>query len=386
MSTTTVIVVVIALLTVPSFGLADEPSVHPEWEKRVVLKAGQEIFGDYFAFGSHVEISGSVHGDVYAAGGEVLIDGTVDGDVIVAGGKVLLSGHVNQDARVIGGQVTVSGRVDRNASIAGGDVHFTDGAHVQGNVLAGAGNLLLAGETGQDARIGAGNVTVSNKIGGNLAVAAANIRLTSRASVGKHFRYWSEDEPSIDEGAEVLGTISRREIPESFTGERFKRVSTGVKVVTGIVNFVSTLLLGLLLLRVYPVFSQNVAETIHERPWSSVGIGGALLVGGPLLVLLCLVTIVGIPIGIMLGALFLVTLYLARVFVMLWVGEWILKALRGSPSPARAFAAGLFLYSALLMIPLIGGLVTLVTIVIGTGAILIAKKELVETLRKQKVV
>lgn len=386
MSTTAVIVVTTALLTVPGFGLADEPSGHPDWGKRVVLKAGQEIFGDYFAFGSTVEISGSVHGDVYAAGGEVLIDGTVDGDVIAAGGKVLLSGRVTQDARLIGGEVTVSGQVERNASIAGGDVHFTDGAHVQGNLLAGAGNFLLAGETGQDARVGAGNVTVSNKIAGNLAVAAANIRLTSRASVGKHFRYWGEDEPSIDEGAEVLGTISRREIPESFAGDRFKRVFAGVKVVTGIVSFVSTLLLGLLLLHVYPVFSQNVAETIQERPWSSVGIGGALLVGGPLLVLLCLVTVVGIPIGIILGALFLVTLYLARVFVMLWAGERILKALRGSPSPAWAFAAGLFLYSALLMIPLIGGLVTLVTIAIGFGAMMITKKELVGSLQKQRVV
>ena len=76
---------------------AEDSAEHAEWKQRVVLSAGKEVQGDYFAFGPHVEISGVVHGDVYAAGGDVLIDGTVDGDVIAAGGKITLSGHVTQD-------------------------------------------------------------------------------------------------------------------------------------------------------------------------------------------------------------------------------------------------------------------------------------------------
>jgi len=67
---------------------AEDSSEQAEWQKRVVLSVGQEVQGDYFAFGPHVEISGTVHGDVYAAGGEVLVDGIVDGDLIVAGGEV----------------------------------------------------------------------------------------------------------------------------------------------------------------------------------------------------------------------------------------------------------------------------------------------------------
>ena len=376
----------IVCLAVPCLAWAEESSEQAGWGKRVVLRAGQTILGDYFAFGPHVEISGTVHGDVYAAGGEVLVDGIVEGDLIAAGGKVTVSGVVAQDARVAGGNVTISGKINRNATLAGGDVHVTDSAHVQGSLLTGAGNVQIAGRIDRDVRIGAGNVTLSNRVGGDLQIAAAVIRLTSRASVGKNFVYWSQDEPSIDEGATILGTVTQRVIPEVFKGEEFRRRFAGLKLVAGAVSFVSTLILGLLLLRIYPIFMPRVATTIQEQPWVSVGVGGALLVGVPLLILMCMVTVLGIPIGLMLGAMYLVTLYLGRVFVMLWVGQRLLQLVSDSPSVAWAFVTGLVVYFIASLVPFVGKLVTVITITLGLGAILVTKKELVVKLREQKVV
>lgn len=380
------IALIITFLFWTGFGWADEPPDSGPWQKRAVLRAGQEVLGDYFAFGPHVEISGTVHGDVYAAGGEVLVDGTVEGDLIVAGGDVTMSGKVARDVRVAGGNVTISGQIDGNASVAGGDVHLTDSAHVQGNLLIGAGNVQLAGAIDHDARVGTGNVTVSNRIGGDLSVAAVSIRLTSKASIGKNVRYWSEEELSVDEGTTVGGTVSRREIPESLKAERFRRGLAGLRIAAGIVSFVSTLVLGLLLVRIYPVFSQNAAGTIQERPWASLGVGGAVLVGVPLLIFLCLVTVVGIPIGLVLGAVYLATLYLGRVFVMLWAGQILLRSVSASSSIARAFVTGLVVYSVVSLVPLMGKLVTFLTVTAGLGAILIIKKDLVMKLRAQKVV
>jgi len=373
----------IACLSLHSFAWAEESSEQAEWRELVVLRAGEEVQGDYFAFGPHVEISGTVHGDVYAAGGEVLMDGVVDGDLIVAGGDVTISGEVAQDVRIAGGNVTLSGEIYRNATIAGADVHVTESAHVAGNLLTGAGNLLVEGSIDGDVRIGAGNVTLSNETGGDLAIAAAAIRLTSNASVGKDFRYWSDGDPSIDEGAMILGTVTKRQIPKVVKGEEFRRGLAGIKLVAGTVSVVSTLLLGLLLLRIYPVFTPRVAATIQEQPWVTLGVGGALLAGVPLLILLCMVTVLGIPIGLMLSAMYLVTLYLGRVFVMLWAGQRLLGLIRGSPSGAWAFVTGLITYFIVSLIPLIGGLITMVTMAMGLGAVLIAKKELVQRLRER---
>lgn len=370
----------------PSLLWAEDSPDQVEWQKRVVLSAGQEVQGDYFAFGPHVEISGTVHGDVYAAGGEVLVDGIVDGDLIVAGGEVRVSGEVTQDIRMAGGTVTLSGKIHRNATIAGGDVHLTDSSHLKGSAVIAAGNLLLGGSIDGDVRIGAGNVTLSKTIGGDLAVAAPAIRLTSRASVGKNVIYWSDDEPSIDEGATVLGTVTRRPIPEVFKGEEAKRGFAGMKLVGGIINFTSTLLLGLLLLRIYPVFTSRVALMIQEQPWVVLGVGGALLFGVPVLIVVCMVSVLGIPIGLMLGAMYVVTLYLGRVFVMLWLGQRLLRLVSDSSSATRAFLTGLVTYFILALVPLVGGLITVVTIATGFGAILMTKKELVVRLREQQLV
>jgi cytoskeletal protein CcmA (bactofilin family) len=364
----------------------EDSSDQAKWRERVVLSAGQEIQGDYFAFGPHVEISGTVHGDVYAAGAEVLVDGVVDGDLIVTGGEVRVSDEVTQDVRIAGGTVTLSGKIHRNATIAGGDVHLTESLHLKGNAVIGAGNLLLGGSIDGDVRIGAGNVTLSKTIGGDLAVAAAAIRLTSRASVGKNVRYWSDDEPSIDEGATVLGTVTRHPVPEVFKGKEVQRGVSGLKCFAGMVSFASTLLLGLLLLRIYPVFTANAVTTIQERPLITLGVGGAVLVGTPPLAFLCMATVLGIPIGLMLGVMYLVTVYLGRVFVILWLGQRLLGLVSNSPSVVWAFVIGLGCYVIVSLVPLIGGLVTILTMVIGLGAILITKKELVVKLREQQMV
>lgn len=365
---------------------AEDSSEHAEWRKQVVLSAGQEVQGDYFAVGPHVEISGIVHGDVYAAGAEVLVDGVVDGDLIVAGGEVRVSGEVTQDVRIAGGTVTLNSKVHRNATIAGGDVHLTNSSYVEGSAVMGAGNLLLGGSIDGDVRIGAGHVTLSKSIGGNLVVAAPAIRLTSKASVGKNIRYWSEVEPSIDEGAAVLGTVTRHAVPEVFKGEEVRRGVAGMKFVAGLVSGVSTVVLGLLLLRIYPVFTAKAVSTIQERPWATLGVGGAVLVGTPLVAFLCMASVLGIPIGLMLAAMYMVTLYLGRVFVLLWLGQRLLRRASDSSSTSRALVAGLAVYFILSLLPLVGSLITMLTTVTGLGAILITKKELVVKLRNEQVV
>jgi hypothetical protein len=289
--------VVMACLAVPSLVWAEESSEQAKWRERVLLSAGQEVQGDYFAFGLHVEISGTVHGDVYAAGGEVLVDGIVGGDLIVAGGEVRVSGEVTQDVR-----------------------------------------------------------------------------------------YWSDGEPSIDEGATVLGTVTRRPISEVFKGEEAKRGLAGMKFIGGMVSFASTLLLGLLLLRIYSVFTPKVASMIQEKPWAVLCVGGVLLVGIPLLILLCMVSVLGIPIGLMLTAMYVVTLYMGRVFVVLWLGQRLMRLMSGSSSAAWGFVVGLVVYFVLSLVPVVGALLMLATIAAGLGAILMTKKELMVRLREEQVV
>lgn len=367
-----------------SFVYADEASPRTPLRERAVLRAGQVVQGDYFAVGRHVEISGTVNGDVYAAGGTVLVDGTVNGDLIATGGTITLSGTVSQDVRLAGGQIMIGGSVGRNATVGGGDVHLTDSAQVRENLLAGGGHVRLAGHVGRDARLGAWTVTVANEVGRDVAVAAESVRLTSKATIGGKLRYWSEEAPSIDEGATVRGGVTHRPLPEGWNIEGARRGIIGVRIVAAVVNFFSTLIVGLVLLRMYPVFTASVTAMMRDRPGLSVGWGIVALVAVPIVAVGFLVTLFALPIGVVLLALYVATLYLARIYTVTCIGQFLFRRPPDSPSLAGPFTAGLVLYTLLSLIPIVGGVVTLVTILFGLGALLMTKRELMAILREQR--
>ncbi len=362
---------------------ADEASPRSPFSDRAVLQAGQIVQGDYVAFGPHVEISGIVNGDLYAAGGDVLIDGIVNGDVIVAGAKVMMSGTVAQDARIAGGQVTITGTIGRNITIGGGDIHLTKTAKVQENLLAGGGRVELAGKIGRDARVGAGDATLSGEVERDLAVASGSVHLLSKAVVGGKLRYWSEKAPVIDEEATVNGAILRRPLPEGWSLENARRGIVGMQVMAAVISFLSTLLLGLVLLRLYPIFTLRVTSTMRERPGPSLGWGTVAMVATPVVAVSFLVTLFALPIGVILLALYLAMVYLARIYAITCLGQLLFRRPPDSSSLTGPFVAGLVLYSILSLIPIIGGLVTILAILFGLGALLIGKRELVLALREQ---
>ncbi|HND01809.1 MAG TPA: hypothetical protein PK782_07015, partial [Nitrospira sp.] len=74
---TTRIVMLLILCMLPATAQADASLSRAPWKERAVLRTGQVVQGDYFAFGPHVEISGIVNGDVIVAGAKVILSGTV---------------------------------------------------------------------------------------------------------------------------------------------------------------------------------------------------------------------------------------------------------------------------------------------------------------------
>jgi len=367
------LVMVMGLGAAPVF--AEKPDARSPLGERAVLRAGQVVQGDYFAFGPHVEISGIVNGDLYAAGGEVVVDGVINGDVIVAGAKVLLSGTIAQDARVAGAHIIVSGTIGRNATLGGVDVHLTEQATVRENLIAGGAYVQLAGAIGRDARVGAWQATFSNAIERDVIVAAESVRLTSKASVGGRLRYWGEAAPSIDQEAIVRGSITRRPLPEGWNIERARQGLIGMRFLAAFVSFLSTLILGLIFLRLFPQFAGRVTEALRERPGLASGWGLAATVVTPIVAISFIVTVLVLPAGVILLALYGVMLYLARIFAITCAGQFLMRRPADSSSLAKPFVVGLLVYSLLTVVPFIGGLVTVVTVILGVGALVIAGRQ-----------
>lgn len=81
-------------------------------------------------------------------------------------------------------------------------------------------------------------------------------------------RYWSDAPASIDAQARVVGTIARASLPKAskLSLEKVVGAAAGLSLLWIIVNFVSTLVVGLLLVHFYPQAVRLAVSTIRHRP------------------------------------------------------------------------------------------------------------------------
>ncbi|WP_168060684.1 bactofilin family protein [Candidatus Manganitrophus noduliformans] len=349
------VVMILGIIFFRPLSAAAEEGSPNNADRLVTLRADQTVNGDYFAFGDVVEILGTVHGDVYAAGGKVRVAGTIAGDLLAAGGEIDIEGEVGQDARIAGGEITLSGDIGRNLTIAGGRIILADSSTVQGNVIS------------------AGDLVISNQIHGNVKAMAGNLQITSTAAVGGDIAYRSPQPARIAEGAEIGGTVMQRTPHEmfDFSPGRMVGAVAGLIFLFKIISFVSTLLLGLLLIFLFPGFSRAVVSTLREKPMASLGWGLVWLIVTPVVLIALLATVVGIPLALILFPLYFISLYLARIVIILWAGTAILERMGKEGHPGWALFVGLFLYTLLTLIPGPGGLISLLVILFGLGAALL---------------
>lgn len=361
------------------------PDVNEDKERIVTLGSDEIVNEDYFAFGDTVEINGTVNGDVYVAAKKVLIEGKINGDLLAAAGSVNISGNVLQDARIAAGKITITGNIQRNITIAGGSVELLDQGSVKGSVLAFGGDVLISAPVGSNVKVTAGELLISSSIDGNVEATAGDIRLTSKAKINGDFLYQSDEKASIDPGAVISGTVTKKDVPQFFeiSPKKVYGIFFGTYIVTALINFGATLLIGLLLLYFYPAFMMRTANLLRAKTLSSLGVGFLAFILTPVLIILLMFTILGIPLAFIIAGIYIIYLYISRVFVIFWLGHSFVNRKSRTMRTGWSFLAGLIIFSLLTLIPVIGGIINFLSTVIGLGVLLFAKKELYAHLRQQ---
>jgi hypothetical protein len=109
---------------------------------------------------------------------------------------------------------------------------------------------------------------------------------------------------------------------------------------------------------------------VRERLWATVGWGVALAIGVPLLAILALVTLVGIPFGVALLLAAIPVLLVAYATTAWIVGRKVLG--HRSTSSWGALLAGWGILRVLALIPVAGAIVGLAATVVGLGALAVA--------------
>lgn len=308
-----------------------------------------------FMAGKEQVVDKPISGDLMISGGQVKVTSNIEGDAYVAGGQIDISGTVNGNLIVGGGNITVSGKITKNLIVGGGQIKVEDTANIGGYVLAAGGKVDLLGHVSGPVKVGAGDLVVGEKatIDGNLE---ADVSKSEVASTAK-----------IVGGKKI--TIHETTIPEKQLNQQQQLNQWRQLGFAGaIFSFLSKLVILLILIK---LFGQKIKQiNTGSSFWSSIGLGLVVLIVVPFLALILMVTIVAIPLSFMISGLYLISLYLSGIVTAILVGNLISKKgyLKTDNYYLRGFL-GLLLLTLIGLIPIVGGLVKLVVLLVGLGTV-----------------
>lgn len=338
----------------------------------VRVTTSQTIDDDLYASGREIEIAGRVTGDVVAAGGTIEVPGDIDGSLQVIGGTVEIDGRVGSAVRIAAGDVKISGQVDGDVLLASGTLTLLSEGAIDGDVFVAGGDIEILGTVSGDVTGDMGTLTINNRIGGDVDVNADRVSLLSKARVAGDLLLRSRDEPTLASGAVVTGRTEVSE-PEPFSpGDNL-----ATWLLSGIFRLLCALIAGLVLISLLPRTATAVADAARLAPFTSLLTGILLLFVLPIVLTLLLVTVVGIPIGLIGWIAFVAVLYLSQVFLGLAIGRIILPKRWDTVSRGYnllAMTIGVLILGGLRMLPVpfVSVAVASVTAVLGLGAVVVA--------------
>jgi cytoskeletal protein CcmA (bactofilin family) len=351
------------VLGVPSAAMASEVRNGTA----AVVAPGETLDDDLFASGQTVTVAGRVVGDVYAIGQTVVVTGTVDGDLIAAAQQVVVDGTINGDVRATGGTVTVNGRVGRSVTAGAQQVNVSSSGRVDGSMVAAGETISLFGPVGRGITAGGGTLQLGGSVGGKVLAWATTLSLGPNTHIAGDLDYRSDHQAEIPNGT-VAGRVQYQPIERQ---QRQEPLLNGLFDFGGLVWLIGSAIVGALAIIYAPRASARAVELGRQQPLPSFGVGLLALCAVPLAALVIGATLVGIPLALVVGALYWAGLILAWPALGLVVGTEVARQVRRSePLPVLgALVVGLIVLHLVTHLPIVGGLVAFLGLAFGLGLI-----------------
>jgi hypothetical protein len=274
------------------------------------------------------------------------------GDKFVTGGTYTLAGGETLDGSlyILGGSVTLQAgsRVRGDVTLAGGSLHAN--GQIDGDILATGGSINLGG-TG----IVEGNVST---LGGTL-------------------NYANRDQIKGEISSNLGGPFPLR-LPNSLLSPDF-RINLN-PLWSGLWLILRSFLwagLAVLVVLFIPKQTERVTQAVVSQPLIAGGLGLLTVIVYPLLLLVLVVTIIGIPISLLGVVALAVTWAFGVIAVGIEVGNRLGQGFHQDWAPAAAAGVGTFILTLVVngidMIPCVGWLAPALVGVVGLGAVLLTR-------------
>jgi len=320
----------VLLLLFPALAGAADPTVG-----QTVVRQGPAVASDLYAFG---------------------------GGVDVQAGSVEIGGAVMRNVRAAGGAVTISGRVARNVNAGGGTVVVTPDGVIEGRARLVGGEVRMAGTVAKKLYAAGAVVVIGGEVQGDVELVAQEIEVLPSARIKGHLTYWSPRDARISPKAQIEGSITHNlpELPRALA-----RTGAALFTVSRLLFVIGLIVTGIALFLLFPGFGSD--------PLKSLGLGALLCVTVPVVAILIMFTILGIPLGLILFLSYLVSLLMGFLVAAFFLGEvgaqaFFPRARRSKLVGVLCLVVALGVMALINQLPYVGGALMAAAVLVGMGA------------------
>jgi hypothetical protein len=355
---------------------AEAPAAAPAEPERIAVRSGEfaELTGQgsdmAFVSGEQARITAQVSDDIFAVGRELRVEGASADHIILAGGQIDLAPADAHDIIAAGGRIRLSSGVVRDDVVAaGGEINLDRNARVGGSAVLAGGRIRVEAPVGGELMARGGRVEVDGAVTRDARISADEIVIGPQARIGGDLHVRGQ-RIEIAPGAVVQG----RTVREVVTAPQRGAAKLGALAVLGVLGVL--VMLGAVA-ALAPRMMEGVDLRLRTRAWRPLAVGALILLLGPPLILALGVTVLGAPLAFVLVLAYLLAVPLAFAGVSYWIGQFIrsraARAAAGTP-PGWAARVGWTMLAGLLliivsMIPILGGIVWLLALAAGIGAL-----------------
>ena len=328
-----------------------------------VVRQNQVVRGDLFFNGDTLEIDGVVQGDLVVFARSLKINGRIEGDVLgIVFDKMTVSGEVNGDLRVLANQLTIEGIVAESATVAAIFMDTAPNSQIKAGLLGNFNEVKLAGAISGPVELTGYTLTIiGGKIDGNLKVKGAPLNWGKKVDISGNVDDYSgvTNYQKNNQKAKIDG-----EYRVHFEKEAMLDLLKSLLLIS-FVWFLGNLLISLIFFRLFPRTAWEITQPTMTLFRKNLAVGLLGFLGIPLLIFILGISIVGIPLAILLGLLYITMVFFSGVPLNIWAGRLVFGRTGLQSRPVLLVIIGSVLLSFFTWIPFLGYLIH----VLGFGMI-----------------
>lgn len=323
---------------------------------------------NFYQVGSNLNVSTNFNSSVFFAGENVTSNSTVKGISVLAGNSVTIGGTTEYGI-LAGNDVKISSTVNNDLFVGGSTITINDATLARDTYIAGSDVVISQTKIGKNIRVSSGTLKLSDvTIKGNLYVASSDIEFGDNVVITGKFSYNEDAKVTGLNGAKItktdayeVHTTEANMIASKIKGKLFSVIS----------GFILLTILFLLFPNIFKKVDYQVENNTASNYIAKIGIGFIGLFMVPILSIVCMITIIGLPVGLILLFAYALSLYLGALITAYVIGNKLNTiTFKKEYNFYTAAFLGLIIINVLELIPIIGGFIALFSVLFGFGLIM----------------